>query len=175
MKQSQPMQLLTSRTTTEWYTPPWLIELAKEVLGAFELDPASAPMPQTWIQASRFYTKEENGLSLPWHGRVWLNPPFDNSAIWARVLINEYLAGNVHSAILLINSNLGYKWYEEIWEKWLCCCLRERVAFVNETGWSGAAAKRAQTIVYLGQDKRKFAMTFAKYGRIIQPDEKSAS
>lgn len=54
-----------------WLTPLALIEK----LGAFDLDPAGAPGHPT---ANEVWTPEEigDGLSLPWSGRVWLNPPY---------------------------------------------------------------------------------------------------
>lgn len=44
-------------------------------LGDFDLDPCGAPGHPT---ASTVWTPEEvgDGLSLPWFGRVWLNPPY---------------------------------------------------------------------------------------------------
>lgn len=58
----------------EWLTPPWLLEK----LGPFDLDPC-APVVRPWDTAKRHYTIEDNGLLLPWEGRVWLNPPYDKT------------------------------------------------------------------------------------------------
>lgn len=171
MSQSQPMRLLTSRATTEWYTPPHIINLARTVLGEIDLDPASAPKPQKWIRANNYYSKTDNGLAWPWQGRVWLNPPFDNSAAWARTLIAEYQAGNVTAALLLLNSNLGYKWFEEIWTTWPCCCLQKRLRFVREDGTVGGESKRGQTIIYMGEATSLFTRTFEQHGRILIPQQ----
>lgn len=59
----------------EWYTPPEIIH----ALGTFDLDPATSREAMLLNQsASRFYTKEDNGLIKEWNGRVWLNPPYQN-------------------------------------------------------------------------------------------------
>ncbi len=55
----------------EWLTPP---EIIRE-LGPFDLDPC-APIERPWDTAATHYTRLENGLSKPWRGRVWLNPPY---------------------------------------------------------------------------------------------------
>lgn len=57
----------------EWLTPPWIIER----LGPFDLDPCT-PLKRPWNTAREHYSKEINGdgLILPWHGRVWCNPPY---------------------------------------------------------------------------------------------------
>ncbi|MFI5366713.1 MAG: DNA N-6-adenine-methyltransferase [Candidatus Binatia bacterium] len=59
---------------TEWYTPPLIFE----ALGIeFDLDPCSpGPLVVPWIPARSHYTKAEDGLTRPWHGRVWMNPPY---------------------------------------------------------------------------------------------------
>lgn len=56
----------------EWLTPPELIKS----LGEFDLDPCS-PINRPWPTAKEHYTIEDNGLILPWTGRVFCNPPYD--------------------------------------------------------------------------------------------------
>lgn len=58
----------------EWLTPPEIIKS----LGKFDLDPCS-PVNRPWPTANKHYTINDNGLVLPWHGRVWLNPPYGRS------------------------------------------------------------------------------------------------
>ena len=41
----------------------------------FDLDPCS-PGTNHWVPAKSIYTKEDDGLKLPWHGMVWMNPPW---------------------------------------------------------------------------------------------------
>lgn len=57
--------------TDEWLTPPEIIE----ALGPFDTDPCS-PIKRPWPTAERHYTVDDDGLSKPWVGRVWLNPPY---------------------------------------------------------------------------------------------------
>ncbi len=60
----------------EWLTPPEIVQ----ALGPFDLDPCS-PIARPWATAQRHYTIEDNGLLLPWTGRVWLNPPYGRELI----------------------------------------------------------------------------------------------
>lgn len=55
----------------EWLAPPEIIR----VLGIFDLDPC-APVIRPWDMAKAHYTIEDDGLSQPWYGRVWCNPPY---------------------------------------------------------------------------------------------------
>lgn len=62
----------------EWLTPPAILQ----ALGRFDLDPCS-PVDRPWSTADRHYTVMDNGLMMPWHGRVWCNPPYgDETALW---------------------------------------------------------------------------------------------
>jgi hypothetical protein len=63
----------------EWLTPPYILD----ALGApddFDLDPC-APVTRPWPTAMNHYTIEDDGLSKPWFGRVWLNPPYGGPQI----------------------------------------------------------------------------------------------
>jgi hypothetical protein len=90
----------------EWLTPPEI--LAK--LGQFDLDPCS-PVNRPWPTAAKHYTKEDDGLSMVWTGRVWLNPPFGSEAQkWITALANH---GN---GIALIPARTETKmFFESVW------------------------------------------------------------
>ena len=61
----------------EWWTPPHIIKAARHALGGeIHLDPASCAEANEAVQATRFFTKEIDGLSREWNGAVWMNPPF---------------------------------------------------------------------------------------------------
>lgn len=56
-----------------WLTPPEIIK----ALGEFDLDPCT-PKHMPWRTAKNMLCKERDGdgLTCPWKGRVWLNPPY---------------------------------------------------------------------------------------------------
>lgn len=62
----------TASDATVWLTPPHILA----ALGEFDLDPCAAPAPRPWPTARQHYTKADNGLTKPWRGRIWLNPPY---------------------------------------------------------------------------------------------------
>ena len=66
----------------EWLTPPHIIQ----ALGQFDLDPCS-PILRPWDTAVMHYSVLDDGLQLPWLGRVWLNPPYGReAATWLKRL-----------------------------------------------------------------------------------------
>lgn len=63
----------------DYYTPPEVFD----ILGlTFDLDVCAPPGGVPWIPAARYFTKERNGLSQPWEGRVWMNPPYSDAWPW---------------------------------------------------------------------------------------------
>lgn len=70
----------------EWLTPPDIVR----ALGPFDLDPCS-PIVRPWDAAAKHYTVNDDGLSQPWAGRVWLNPPFGREAVrWLRKMAQHF-------------------------------------------------------------------------------------
>ena len=180
MGMSQEMEVLTSHDSQDWLTPPFYIELVREVLGEIDLDPASHPVSQEWIKAKECWTSK--GLESLWdigdRTRVFCNPPYgktgskSNQGLWSMFMHIEYSYKRIEEGILLINSTHGYSWYEDIWRLYPCCLLRERIKFLYP--WNGEAlesgqAKKGQTLVYFGDNIRKFNNVFKSHGRIILP------
>lgn len=168
IEMQQAMRTLTSQATVEWYTPPHIIEMARAVLGGIDLDPASNDTAQSWIRATTYYTAS-TPLQAAWAGRVWLNPPFDDTPAWVARLEREYMHGAVTAAVLLVNSAPGYVWWEELWRHRPVCMLRERLRFVQENGQPGGQAKKGQTVAYFGMDTRQFIDVFSPLGRVVLP------
>lgn len=92
----------------EWLTPPEIIR----ALGPFDLDPC-APVDRPWDTAAEHYTIHDDGLKRPWHGRVWLNPPYNTKAgNWLSRLADH------GDGIALIFARTETSWFvSEVWQK----------------------------------------------------------
>jgi phage N-6-adenine-methyltransferase len=65
-------------TTDSWITPKWIIDR----LGPFDLDPCACD-PQPWPTAWKMITESDDGLTAPWAGHVWCNPPYGKAlGVW---------------------------------------------------------------------------------------------
>lgn len=180
----QEMSMFMSSETCEWYTPGHIIELARKVMGSITLDPASCEYANTNIVKADFYY-DCNGLELPWYGNVWLNPPYgriknrSSQGIWAKKMESELLNKNINQGILLVRAALGYPWFEELWDKWPACFVRDLLQFVKSDGTTGDnTAKHGHALFYIADNTKdnyqinltKFIFTFRTIGRITIPD-----
>ena len=105
----------------EWLTPPEILR----ALGAFDLDPC-APIVRPWETAARHYTVQDDGLELPWEGRVWCNPPFGREAVkWLRRMRDH---GN--GVALIPARTETAMFYETVWG------AADGVLFRTSTTWT---------------------------------------
>lgn len=97
----------------EFYTPAYVVDAARAVMGGIDLDPASCAAAQAVVRADSWCDKETDGIanSEHWSGRVWLNPPGgvshvpditrSNQALWWAALALAWRDGNVTEAVFL--------------------------------------------------------------------------
>jgi ParB family chromosome partitioning protein len=163
-------QVVHNSGNNEWYTPQEYVALARQVMGAIDLDPASCAAANEVVQATRYYTVEEDGLSLPWTGRVWMNPPYGTRLIRKFVdkLIAHVQAGDVPQAIVLVNNASETEWFQTLGDYAERVCFpRRRIQF-----WHPEQPLRSpmqgQAVFYYGDRARLFALTFASVGMIWQ-------
>lgn len=91
--------------TDEWLTPPEILA----ALGPFDLDPCS-PVDRPWDTAAAHLSVEDDGLSTPWRGRVWLNPPYSEVDPWM-----ERMAAHGRGTALLFARTETRCWETHIW------------------------------------------------------------
>ena len=153
----------------EWYTPPAIIDAAREVLGGFDLDPASSEMANATVQAPLFYTAETDGLAQDWPiGRIWCNPPYATGLIgrFATRLAAEFRRGS--TGIVLTNNATETAWFQELAGVSSAICFPlSRVRFLRPEGEAGAPLQ-GQAIFYSGDDADGFAARFASFGIVVR-------
>ena len=67
-------------TSDDCYTPRWVFD----AMGLhFDLDVAAPPGGPWHVPCDRYYTAEDDGLTQPWEGLVWCNPPYSDFWTWA--------------------------------------------------------------------------------------------
>lgn len=104
--------------SVEHYTPVDIVAASRQVLGEIDLDPASCLQAQEVVGATVWYgtgsPDGEDGLTEPWGGSVFLNPPGgvvpdeylgmgtrSNAALWWAMLAGAWESGEVEAAIFV--------------------------------------------------------------------------
>ena len=154
----------------EWYTPPDIIEAAREVMGGIDLDPASCELAQSNVKAKRFYTVDDDGLSKKWAGRVWLNPPYSKDLIgpFASKVVNE--SARLQQAVVLVNNATDTAWFHDLASVASAVCfLRGRVKFLDRTGKPANTPVQGQAVLYVGANVEGFRSRFSSFGFVVVP------
>ena len=97
-----------SSVKDNWGTPPEFFDKLDSEYH-FTLDPAAEPSN---AKCSKFYTKEDDGLSKSWQGEiVFVNPPYGNQTkAWIEKARSEWEKGDC-TIILLLASRTDNRWF----------------------------------------------------------------
>lgn len=110
-------------------TPPELFAARAAKWGPFTLDAAATDMN---AQCGAYYTEHgfqdagdeffadgPNGLTGPWSGRVWINPPFSDMGAWCAKCWSEVAAGRVELIDFLSPATRTEQpWWQKLVEPW---------------------------------------------------------
>ncbi len=122
-----------SSTSMKWQTPTEILEALYEAFGIFDVDPCSpsANRASAPVKASVHYTEADDGLSLPWHGTVFINPPYGRALrMWVAKAEAEVRCGNARTVVALIPARTDTRyWHEHIAGTATVFFLRGRLTF----------------------------------------------
>ncbi|WP_422932179.1 DNA N-6-adenine-methyltransferase [Singulisphaera sp. PoT] len=115
----------------DWETPAHILEALYTVFRRFDLDPCSPRRTRPPVKARVHYTLEDDGLSLPWHGVVFVNPPYGRQlAAWIAKAHGEVESGNARTVVALIpaRTDTAY-WHRHVAGKADIYFLKGRLSF----------------------------------------------
>jgi hypothetical protein len=159
---SLKMAVHYSSDSVEWYTPPEIIARVQKVFRQIDLDPCSNSSDSPNVPAKQHFTQEDDGLSSPWTGRVFMNPPYgDAIGAWAEKLCAEYAAVNVTEAIALVPARVDTDWFRKFRNARICF-IHGRLKFSAHEN----SAPFPSAVVYLGDRTDAFRYAFADMGDI---------
>jgi phage N-6-adenine-methyltransferase len=151
-----------------WYTPAQYIKAAVSVMGAIDLDPASAEEANVIVGAADFFTEADDGLAHEWSGRVWMNPPYARPLVdrFCERLAEHHASGDVPQACALVNNATETAWFQGLAAAAAAMCFpRGRVKFWHPRKES--APLQGQAVIYMGPHVAEFRAEFAQFGFVV--------
>ena len=132
----------------EWFTPHEIFE----AMGVqFDLDPCQPEEGRAFLSvpAAAYYTAHDDGLSQPWSGFVWLNPPFGgrNGVVpWLRKFMQHA------NGVCLVNALTSSGWFHD-WAPHADAMLfpRGKTKFVRPDGTRGASPANGVVLLACGE------------------------
>lgn len=101
--------VMFSSKTDLWETPQDLFDRLDAEFG-FDLD--ACALPQN-AKCAAYYTPEQDGLSQPWDGVVWCNPPYGrNIGKWVQKAHEENRRNNNY-IVMLLPARTDTRWFHD--------------------------------------------------------------
>lgn len=146
----------------EWYTPGWVFA----AIGlTFDLDPCS-PLagPNPHVPAKRFYTAREDGLTQPWAGCVWLNPPYgEETPKWVGKLAEH------GDGMALVFARTDTQWGQAALRRSTAACfIAGRVPFIPGDDRREVSSPAAPSMLLAYGDRCARALLAADMGVVLR-------
>ena len=98
-------------TSDKWATP-WVVVWDLEArFGRFDLDPCAE---EHTAKARSFYTADEDGLSKPWFGNVFVNPPYSDPRPWCERALRATSTSEARQVVMLLPAATDTAWFHEV-------------------------------------------------------------
>jgi hypothetical protein len=164
-----------SSKTEEQYTPREWWQRVIMVMGRIDVDP-SADLEKR-IPAGTHYTKIDNGLTKPWIGAVYNNPPFGHGVgRWFTKLRDEFAKGNCTEAIVCWKCALethATRTLINIPEYRVSAVPNGRISFLSGDDLNhhstGEVATFTPMFYYFGLHEQKFMRIFSPHATLWRP------
>jgi len=161
----------------EWYTPAWVYERARHVMGSIDLDPASSAQAQAFGNTSaRYFTKENNALERDWGdcGNVFCNPPYTvGGKSGATLFLKKFLNSDFKQGIWVVLEDSGTQYGQFFWSLANAVFIpKGRLHFVFQGKEKGTSTTRSTLVFGISVNVLKFWLAFKAHGQVITPYHK---
>lgn len=168
-KNRHVFQMTTDEERYEWYTPRRYVSMAYDVLGKIDFDPCSSEFANETVQATTYYTRDDDALVKPWPTveTVWMNPPYNRSLLSAlcSLFVDQYRQGAFVQGIVLINNTSDTRYWQRLMESCtMSCHVSHRIYFNQSDGTPTKGNTRGQNFFYFGHRADVFAAVFGELG-----------
>ena len=102
----------------DWETPDEVFGPLNDEFG-FTLDVCADPHN---AKCEQFFSPDNDGLSQPWYGVCWMNPPFGSQGKWIKKAFQEAQRGV--TVVCLMPARTNTSWWHEY-------CMRGEIRFIK--------------------------------------------
>ena len=104
----QMNRALFSSASVEWEAPAEFFDVLDKEFH-FTVDVCALPDN---AKCARFYTPDDDGLSMPWNGVVWCNPPYGREIyLWIKRAV--LAADGGATVVMLLPARTDTKWFHD--------------------------------------------------------------
>lgn len=105
----RPLEVMYSSKTDDWATPQDFFDKLNAEFN-FTLDVCALPEN---AKCKEYYTPEIDGLTQPWTGRVWCNPPYGRQVgEWVRRAVFAAVGG-AEVVVMLLPARTDTRWFHD--------------------------------------------------------------
>lgn len=116
-----------------WHTPASLFDRVEAAVGPFDLDPCAPSTGGSPVRARVRFTELDDGLSLDWFGRVFMNPPYGRAlSSWVSKAKSEADKGVVVVGLVPARTDTAW-WQDHVAPYASVIFLRGRLAFGGQS------------------------------------------
>lgn len=136
--------VLFSSKSVVWETPQ---DLFDKLNAEFHFDLDVCALPEN-AKCEKYYTPEDDGLSQPWNGVCWCNPPYGKAiGKWIQKAYETFAGGG--TVVMLLPARTDTKWFHEyIYNKAEIRFIKGRLKFGNS---KNAAPFPSMIVVFDGR------------------------
>lgn len=165
-------EIHTSSKRSDYETPPWLVADLRTIFD-FDLD-VCASRPNV---CETFFSPDDDGLSKPWRGLVWCNPPYGRHEHIERWTFKARIAAQWPdcTVIGLLPARTGTRWWHEsVPYADLCVFVKGRLRFHLPGGEPAphSAGFPSALVVWVDLSRPQIKKP-ASYGWAVTPTEGS--
>jgi phage N-6-adenine-methyltransferase len=162
---SHDLDVLTSDESDEWSSPRELVEPLDAAVGGFDLDPCSGAESSPF--AAETYTAADDGLAQPWHGDVWVNPPYSEMWDWTDKAIEAVSTGDAETVCFLCKGDSSTDWWQcAASHAAVICAIDHRLSF----GDGDSSAPFASHVVVFGALPEALRAALEEFGTLLYPE-----
>jgi phage N-6-adenine-methyltransferase len=151
------MKAIRNASRQDWATPLWFVADTEQRLGIrYDLDVCASAAN---TKCDHYFTEVDNGLTKPWTGTIWCNPPYNDIRAWVRKAIEECKRGYCPLITLLIPART-----EALYTQELAQCGHATIEFVYPrlnfelSGVRTTGVAMGSMLVHLNPAYRKLAV-----------------